>query len=102
MELCANVPTSLFRMQKVGVQTTPTPVGSFILYNRLDDFGNLFCQSIYLLTVRALYHDAHERLRTGRTNQDSAVIAQLCGSRIDSRLDLGQLLQGWPSYRSAP
>ena len=102
MELCANAPTSLFRMKKVGVQTTPTPVGSFILYNRLDDFGNLFCQSIYLLTVRALYHDAHKRLRTGRTNQDSAVIAQLRGSRIDSRLDLGQLLQGSRSYRSAP
>ena len=24
-------------MQKVGVQTTPTPVGSFILYNRVKE-----------------------------------------------------------------
>ena len=67
----------LFRKTRWMRKPTPPPVGSFTLYNRLNDFGNLFCQSIYLLTVRALYHDAHKRLRAGRTNQDSAVIAQL-------------------------
>ncbi len=73
----------------------------YTLYNRLDDFGNLFCQSIYLLTVRALYHDAYERLRTGRANKDSAVIAPLCEAASIAAFDLRQLLQGF-SYRSAP